>query len=330
MKKIKIEELLKKEEYGSVKKFIESDKRVSKVLFLCFGGSYSYGTNNESSDIDIRGVFIPTKDVLLGFNSFDVYEDKNTDTVLYSLPKFIKLTSESNPNILEMLFCNEDDYLFMCEEGRLLFSKRNLFLTKRAYFTFGHYAFSQLSKIEEATVERGKNILCETREEREKDVLLSLILKYDLDENSISLTENKTFNFALNNCSYNTCKNLFMDFINVLTKVDEPKKLGSKNTKKPVKIDKHMMHLVRLYLMALEILEKNTLHTYRGNYEEHNLLMNIRNGKYRNESGSIVDSFYELVKDLKVKTDLAFEKSTLPFKTNQEEVFKLYVKLINI
>lgn len=49
------------------------------------------------------------------------------------------------------------------------------------------------------------------------------------------------------------------------------------------KIRKHSMHLVRLYLMCLDLLEKGEIVTFRE--QEHDLLMDIRDGKYLDESG---------------------------------------------
>ena len=59
-------------------------------------------------------------------------------------------------------------------------------------------------------------------------------------------------------------------------------KIGRRNEKAIAhdKLGKHMMHLVRLYYMCFDILEKGEINTYRE--VEHNLLMEIRNGKYLN------------------------------------------------
>ncbi len=44
-------ELLKSEAY----RFIQSDEHLGRyVILLGLAGSYSYGTNNEKSDIDVR------------------------------------------------------------------------------------------------------------------------------------------------------------------------------------------------------------------------------------------------------------------------------------
>ncbi len=139
---LNVEELLKTKEYD----FLRTNEHLKdKILFSCLGGSYAYGTNIEGSDVDIRGVFMDSKEAILGLDTFDIYTDSTTDTCLYSVSKFIKLVSECNPNIIEMLFCKPEHYFYVSEEGRLLLENRYFFLTKRAYYTFGGYAYAQLT-----------------------------------------------------------------------------------------------------------------------------------------------------------------------------------------
>ncbi|WP_025776342.1 DNA polymerase beta superfamily protein [Clostridium botulinum] len=75
------------------------------------GGSYAYGTNVESSDLDIRGIATERIEELIGLFSFQQFENKETDTTIYALNKVIKLMLNNNPNIIE-LFGTKDDYLF--------------------------------------------------------------------------------------------------------------------------------------------------------------------------------------------------------------------------
>lgn len=48
-----VKELLKSKEYD----FLRNDPNLcDNVILLGYGGSYAYGTNNEDSDVDIRGI----------------------------------------------------------------------------------------------------------------------------------------------------------------------------------------------------------------------------------------------------------------------------------
>jgi hypothetical protein len=49
---------LKSEEYD----FLRKDKNLGdNIIILTLGGSYAYGTNNENSDLDIRGCALNSK-----------------------------------------------------------------------------------------------------------------------------------------------------------------------------------------------------------------------------------------------------------------------------
>ena len=71
-----------------------------------------------------------------------------------------------------------------------------------------------------------------------------------------------------------------------------------------------MMHLIRLYMMCLDILEKGEINTYRD--KEHDLLMDIRNGKYLDENRQPVTEFYEMVDEYEKRLDYAKENTDLP------------------
>lgn len=89
-------------------------------------------------------------------------------------------------------------------------------------------------------------------------------------------------------------------------------KIGKRNEKaiQHDKLGKHMCHLIRLYLMCLDILENEKIVTYRE--KEHDLLMDIRNGKYLDDNKQPIPEFYELVDEYEKRLDYAKENTALP------------------
>ena len=121
------------------------------IILLGLGGSYAYGTNLQTSDIDVRGIALNSReDILcLGMSDdhFEQIVNEETDTTVYSLQKIVSLLSNVNPNTIEMLGLNDDQYLYLSEEGRMLKENANIFLSKKCIGTFGGYANQQLYRL---------------------------------------------------------------------------------------------------------------------------------------------------------------------------------------
>ncbi len=326
-------ELLKTKDYD----FLRTNPRLGdNILFLCVGGSHSYGTNVETSDVDVRGVALNNKTDLLGLTSFEQYIDEKTDTTIYGLNKFIKLVSGCNPNIIEMLFCNPEHYLYVSPFGQLLLNNRHLFLTKRAYYTFTGYANAQLSKVENALAGKGKlsDELTMNHIKRSVEGMINTFNdKFGLPENSMSVKTQ--YNDLSGEYELTTNVNLknynVSQLVSVMTEIDQAMKdyknsLGRHNTKKDdAKLNKHMMHLVRLYEMSIEILSTRKLSTFRG--KNLPVLMAIRRGLYRNTDGTLTNEYLTLVETLRQRSKRAFETSTLPKSVNAKAVTKLVLSL---
>ena len=74
------EELLQTKDYD----FLRTNPRLSgRIMLLGLSGSYGYGTNREGSDVDFRGVALNLPSDLIGLTSFEQFEDRTTDTVIY-------------------------------------------------------------------------------------------------------------------------------------------------------------------------------------------------------------------------------------------------------
>lgn len=131
--------------------FIRDNPRLgNRIMLLGVSGSYGYGTNREGSDIDFRGVTLNLPSDLIGLTTFDQYEDAKTDTVIYSFNKLVNLLLNCNPNTIEILGLDEDQYVIRSALGQQLLDHRSLFLSKRAAASFGHYADAQLRRLQNA------------------------------------------------------------------------------------------------------------------------------------------------------------------------------------
>ena len=104
------------------------------MLFATFGGSHSYGTNVEGSDIDIRGCAFNSKTDLLGRTNFEQVIDNATDTTIYSFNKLIGLLENCNPNTIEMLGCRPESYMFYHPIGNDGRSAKNVSVAKGSWF----------------------------------------------------------------------------------------------------------------------------------------------------------------------------------------------------
>ncbi len=131
----------------------------NSIDLLVYSGSRAYGTSTPESDVDVVGICTPPRYVLSDlFHRFDEAKSPrlnfqgislgDIDSKIYSSAKFIKLASEVNPNIIEILYTDESDYIHVGARGRKLINNRDLFLSRRAAWTFLGYAVSQIKRIQ--------------------------------------------------------------------------------------------------------------------------------------------------------------------------------------
>lgn len=146
MNKEEIKEKLKSSEYDFLR---TNEKLKANIVLLVVAGSHAYGLNTEESDLDIRGISMGTPDSILGMESFDVFENKNTDTMIYSMKRFMELAMKGAPNVLEILFSRPENILYCNEKiGKMLLNNRDMFLSKRVYYSFRGYAKNALKDAE--------------------------------------------------------------------------------------------------------------------------------------------------------------------------------------
>jgi predicted nucleotidyltransferase len=300
------------------------------ILLLTTGGSHAYGTNVETSDLDIRGIAVERSIEIIGFSSFEQFENRETDTVIYGLRKVIGLMLNCNPNVIEMLGTKEE-HLFVCNKyGKLLRDNIDLFLSKKAINSFGGYATAQLRRLQNALArdnypqrEKEQHILntinsqLMTIEDRYRAFNkgdLNLEIK---ESNKESYDTEIYMNINLEDYPLRDFKNIYSEMNNV---VKDYEKLNHRNSKKDaLHLNKHAMHLIRLLIMGTELLEGKGINTYRGN--DIDFLMDIRNGKYSYED------IFSMVDEFEKKFKYASDNTTLPEKPNYNKVEEMIMEI---
>ena len=329
-----IKSLIKNKSYD----FLRNNEHLgNNIIFLTLGGSYAYGTNIEGSDIDIRGVALNRKPDLIGLSNFEQYVSNETDTTVYGFNKLISLILNCNPNTIEMLGCKPEHYFNVTSIGRELIDNVHLFLSKRAVYSFGGYANAQLRRLQNALA---RDKYSQTEKEQHmlssiKGAMYSFDERYKHFENgSIMLSIDKsdkedleTEIFADVNLKHYPLRDYKSMWSDMNTIIKEYSKLNGRNKKKDeLHLNKHAMHLVRLYLMAFDILEKEKVITYRD--KDHDLLMSIRNGEYTKEDGTYKPEFFEMINDFDKRLSYDNDNTSLPEKPNYKNVEE-YVMSVN-
>ncbi len=119
-----------------------------QLLYLTLSGSHATGTATPESDLDVRGVFLPPWEVLVGLDKMETLEIKSKDVVLHSARKFVTLCVQGNPNILDWLFVPKDCRWFVQPEFKFqIQDHRRNFLSKRLHTRFRGYARGHFQKM---------------------------------------------------------------------------------------------------------------------------------------------------------------------------------------
>lgn len=318
--------------------FLKTDEHLGKnIILLGLAGSYSYGTNNDESDIDVRGITLNRKSDLIGLTEYEQYVDTNTDTTIYAFNKIIKLLLSCNPNTIELLGLRREHYLYLNNIGEELLNNKKLFLSKRAVQSFGGYADAQLRRLENALAR--DSFPQADKEQHIFNYVKNTMYRFNSAYNSFDNGKLKIYidtavnpeldseifiDANLNHYPLRDYKGMLSEMTNVVKDYD---KLGKRNKKKDDKhLNKHAMHLIRLFMMAIDILEKGEINTYREN--EHDILMDIRNGKYQNSDHTFNSSFYDILTEYEKRLHYAANNTYLPDEPDMNEVQE-YVMSVN-
>lgn len=327
-----MKDILKRPEYN----FIRENKHLGEnIILLGLGGSRAYGTNIETSDIDIRGIAINSADEILLGTDFGQVVDVNTDTTIYSFNKMIELLSKSNPNIIEILGLKPEDYLKITDIGQMILDRKEIFLSKIVVNSFGGYSHTQLRRLD------NKSARALNQTEREYHILNSILnttysfaeryTNYDIDMFKLyvdkatndELDDEIYIDFNLKHYPLRDYLGMWSELKSVIKDYDKVSK-RNKNAIEHNKLSKHAMQLIRLYMMAIDILDKHEIITYRE--KEHDLLMSIRlnkNFEWIDENHQTTEKFNQLLDEYQRKMEDSARNTTLPDVPDYDKIIEL-------
>ena len=187
--------------------------------------------------------------------------------MIYSFNKMVGLLLECNPNTCEILGLDREEYLILSDLGEELLDNRKLFLSKRAAKSFGGYAGAQLRRLQNAIARDSMS-----QSERERHILTSVKNALEdfersygsFEKGSIRLYIDKAENPLLDteifvdahyrHLPLRDYEHMWAGMHNV---VRDYEKIGKRNKKKDQNhLNKHAMHLIRLFMMGIDILER--------------------------------------------------------------------------
>lgn len=118
------------------------------VIYRCVVGSRAFGLDDDNSDIDRRGIYLPPADLQWSlFGISEQLENNETQECYWELQKFIILALKANPNVLECLYTPLVEVSTPIAEE--LLAIKEIFLSQLVYQTYNGYVMSQFKKMEQ-------------------------------------------------------------------------------------------------------------------------------------------------------------------------------------
>jgi len=117
------------------------------VQFCCITGSRAYGLDNEDSDTDRRGFYLPPAPLHWGLAGVPEQLESEHEECYWELEKFLRLGLKANPNVLECLY---SPLVETCTPlAAELIGMRGSFLSRHIHRTYNSYVLSQFKKLEQ-------------------------------------------------------------------------------------------------------------------------------------------------------------------------------------
>lgn len=118
-----------------------------RIILRCVIGSRAYGLDDDGSDTDYRGIFLPPAKAHWSLYGVpEQFERDETQEHYWELQRFLVLALKANPNVLECLYSPLIEKATPLAEE--LLAMRSIFLSRLVYQTYNGYVMSQFKKMQ--------------------------------------------------------------------------------------------------------------------------------------------------------------------------------------
>lgn len=125
------------------------------IIYRCVVGSRAFGLDLETSDLDLRGVYLPPAEQHWSLYGLpEQLEKDETQECYWELQKFIVLALKANPNVLECLYTPLVELATPIAQEML--DCRSRFLSRLVFQTYNGYVLSQFRKLEQDLRTKGE------------------------------------------------------------------------------------------------------------------------------------------------------------------------------
>jgi len=291
-------------------------------------GSHLYGTNTPTSDEDFSGVFVAPEEYYLGLNTVEevdlsvVSKNKdgknNADAVdrkLYEFRKFVRLSLENNPNVLEQLFVNKQNLLYVNQLGFDLLDHRHMFLHRGLRHKFLGYSFSQKHKM---IIRTDKFYELKNAYDWMMDFNKPETYMVELKDKQLPFMVFKAKHVTIGDCDFELTRQLRW----VVKKISE--RLEKVGNRKELYLSKgydtkFASHFVRLLMEGMELLETGDL---QFPLKDRELILEIKDGKWK------LNDVLKLGEEIEKWVPKLSEKSSLPAHPQYEKVNNLMIRML--
>lgn len=134
----------------------ESDEGLyASVIYRCVIGSRAYGLDDEGSDTDRRGIYLPPADRYWSLaGAPEQLENDERQECYWELRKFLILALKANPTVLECLYSPLVETATPLAQE--LLAMRAAFLSRLVYQTYNGYVMSQFKRLGQDLRTRGE------------------------------------------------------------------------------------------------------------------------------------------------------------------------------